>query len=65
MTFTVSKEFKSAFDFCMNYFGTVNDKEELEFEKSRVRDNYERAQRCYFDIAKGLGHDTRLVKEAA
>lgn len=62
MAFTVSKEFKSAFYFCMNHFEVTG--EELEFERQRVRDNYEEAQRCYLDIAKRLGHDTRLVKEA-
>lgn len=63
MAFTVSKEFKSAFDFCMEHFEVTG--EELSFERQRVRENYEQAQRCYLDIAKGLGHDPKLVKEAA
>lgn len=63
MAFTVSKEFKSAFDFCMNHFEVTG--EELEFERQRVRDNYEEAQRCYLDIARGHGHDPRMVKKVA
>ena len=60
MAFTVSKEFKSAFEFCMSYYEV--DGEELAYEKQRVRDNYEQAEICYLDIARRLGHDTGLVK---
>ena len=59
----VSKEFISAFDFCMNYYGVTG--EELDYEKQRVRDNYEEAQQCYLDIAKRFRHDSRLIEKAA
>lgn len=59
----VSKEFISAFDFCMNYYGVTG--KELDYEKQRIRDNYEEAQQCYLDIARGHGHDPRMVKKVA
>lgn len=52
MAFTVSKEFKSAFDFCMDYYGVTG--EELEYERQRVRENFEDAQKCYSSIAKTI-----------
>ncbi len=60
MAFTVSKEFKAAFDFCMDYYGVVEP--ELSFEKSRVRENYHEAEKCYESIANGI---RKLNKEAA
>lgn len=64
MTFTVNREFKEAFDICMEYYEVTG--EELEFEKSRVRANFEQAQICYLDIAEGLRYaSTGMAKEAA
>jgi hypothetical protein len=48
MSITVSKEFITAFNFCMKEYGVIG--EELEFEKQRVRENYEDAERCYLAI---------------
>ncbi len=64
MAFTVDREFKEAFDMCMEYYEVTG--EELEYEKSRVRANFEEAQRCYLDIAEGMRNaNAGLVKEAA
>lgn len=52
MAFTVSKEFKKAFEMCIEYYEVTG--EELVYEKRRVRDNYEQARRCYLDIANGI-----------
>lgn len=60
MAFTVSKEFKWAFDMCMKHYGVVED--ELEYEKQRVRANYHEAEKCYESIANGI---RKLNKEAA
>lgn len=49
---TVSKEFKAAFNLCMNHY-EING-EELEFEKQRVRKNFKDAQICYSSIAKTI-----------
>jgi hypothetical protein len=48
MAITVSKEFITAFNFIMEKYGVIG--EELDFEKSRVRENYEDAERCYLSI---------------
>lgn len=48
MAITVTKEFRTAFNFCMEKYGVTG--EELEFEKARVRENYEDAERCYLSI---------------
>jgi len=48
MAITVTKEFRTAFNFCMEKYGVIG--EELENEKSRVRENYEDAERCYLAI---------------
>lgn len=45
-------EFKEAFALCMDYYEVTG--EELEFEKVRVRANYQEAERCYLSIAEGL-----------
>lgn len=48
MSITVSKEFITAFNFCMEKYGVIG--EELDFEKARVRENYEDSERCYLSI---------------
>ena len=48
MAITVSKEFLEAFNFVMEKYGVIG--EELEYEKSRVRENYEQAELCYLSI---------------
>lgn len=50
--FTVSKEFITAFNFCIEKYGVTG--EELEYEKSRVRENYDQAERCYLSIYGAL-----------
>lgn len=52
MSITVTKEFREAFNFCMGKYGVIG--EELEFEKARVRENYEDAERCYLAIYDAL-----------
>lgn len=52
MAITVSKEFRAAFNFVMEKYGVIG--EELEFEKARVRENYEDAERCYLSIYGAL-----------
>lgn len=49
MAITVTKEFITAFNLCMEEYGVIG--EELAFEKQRVRENFEDAARCYFAIA--------------
>ena len=49
---TVSKEVLAAFNFCMEKYGVIG--EELEFERQRVRENYEDAERCYLSIYGAL-----------
>lgn len=49
---TVSKEFITAFNFCIEKYGVTG--EELEYEKSRVRENYDQAERCYLSIYGAL-----------
>ena len=44
----VSRDFKNAFDFVMDYFQVEG--EELEYEKSRVRENYPEANQFYLAI---------------
>lgn len=51
MRVTVTKEFKKAFQLCMDHWEVTG--EELEFEKERVRANYAEAERCYLSIASG------------
>lgn len=55
MSITVTKEFRKAFKKCMDYYGVTG--EELESEKQRVRENYEQAEKCYLDIARGLSEN--------
>lgn len=52
MTFTVSREFKEAFDFCMDHYEVTG--EELEYEKQRCRENMKEASICYASIAEKL-----------
>lgn len=49
---TVSKEFKTAFNLCMKHYECTV--EEIEFEKQRVRENYQDAERCYLSIAEEI-----------
>lgn len=55
----VSKQFLEAFDLCMKHYECTL--EEVEYEKQRVRANYEEASRCYISIANGI----RNMKVAA
>jgi len=48
MAITVTKEFRTAFNYCMEKYGVIG--EELEFEKARCRANYKDAERCYLAI---------------
>jgi len=57
MAITVSKEFRTAFNFCMEKYGVIG--EELEFEKKRVRENYEDAERCYLVAYAGLKKENK------
>jgi len=52
MSITVSKEFITAFNFCMEKYGVIG--EELDYEKARVRGNYEDASKCYLSIYGAL-----------
>jgi hypothetical protein len=52
MSITVTKEFRTAFNFCMEKYGVIG--EELEFERQRVRENYEQAEMCYLSIYGSL-----------
>lgn len=52
MAINVSKEFITAFNFVMEKYGVIG--EELEYEKNRVRENYEDAERCYLSIYGAL-----------
>lgn len=52
MSITVTKEFRAAFNFCMEKYGVIG--EELENEKVRVRENYYDAERCYLSIYGAL-----------
>jgi len=52
MAINVSKEFITAFNFCMEKYGVIG--EELENEKVRVRENYDDAERCYLSIYGAL-----------
>lgn len=52
MRITVTKEFKEAFKKVMDFYECTL--EEIEFEKQRIRENYQDAERCYLSIAKGL-----------
>lgn len=45
----VSAEFIESFNLCMDYYEVPID--EIEYEKERVRKNYEDACKCYMDIA--------------
>jgi len=52
MAITVTKEFRTAFNYCMEKYGVIGD--ELDFEKTRVRENYEQAELCYLSIYGAL-----------
>jgi len=52
MSINVSKEFITAFSFIMEKYGVIGD--ELDFEKTRVRENYEQAELCYLSIYGAL-----------
>lgn len=52
MEIRITKEFKSAFEMCMEHWNVTSD--ELDFEKQRVRANYQDAERCYLSIASQL-----------
>ena len=50
---TVSAEFRRAFSICMKHYECTA--EEMEYEKARVRANYQEAERCYLSIAGEIG----------
>lgn len=52
MSITVTKEFRTAFNFCMAHYEVVEP--ELSYEKQRVRDNFEQAEKCYLAAYAGL-----------
>jgi len=47
-----SKQFMDDFKLCMEYYEV--EIEEAKFERNRVLENYEEAQRCYSVIASGI-----------
>lgn len=57
MAITVSKEFRTAFNFCMVHYEVVEP--ELSFEKQRVRDNFEHAEKCYLVAYAGLKKENK------
>lgn len=52
MAITVTKEFRKAFKKCMDEYKCTED--EIEYEKARVRANYQEAERCYLSIAESI-----------
>jgi len=52
MSITVTKEFRKAFKRCMDEYKCTED--EIEYEKARVRANYQEAERCYLSIAESI-----------
>lgn len=48
----VSAEFIESFNLCMDYYECTD--EEIDYEKKRVRKNYEEAYECYMAIAEEI-----------
>lgn len=61
MAITVTKEFRKAFKKCMDEYKCTED--EIEYEKARVRANYQEAERCYLDIARGLSENQDIRRD--